>query len=112
MSFSDEMHKQSLNHAQQNNLWLEQTSHWIGQTRRRLLGHMSTAALLPPHYCFWNVTRMLFSPSTMPFVASRAAIDASSLSYSTNAIPFREGTVRTSLKPDERWNTAAMSSLV
>lgn len=42
------------------------------------------------------------SPMGIPDVASFALIAPVSFSYSTNAIPFRPGTIRTSLKPSKR----------
>jgi len=48
-------------------------------------------------YCLWKVTLIAFSPNVIPVVASFAVIAPSSSSYSTNAIPIRPGTVRTSL---------------
>ncbi len=53
-------------------------------------------------YCLWYVTLRFLSPRVMPAVLSLAATAPCSASYSTNAMPRRPGTTRTSRKPSKR----------
>lgn len=62
-------------------------------------------------YCLWYVTLMLLPPlSCIPAVLSLALMAPASFSYSTNAIPRRPGTRRTSRKPSKRPKTLVRAS--
>lgn len=58
----------------------------------------------------WKVTRIWLSPNVVPAVISLALMAPFSSSYSTNAIPLRPGTRRTSLKPGYCEKSAVSSS--
>lgn len=74
-------------------------------------GTRIVTVLTETSYCLWYVTLMFLPPfSCMPAVLSLALIAPASFSYSTNAIPRRPGTRRTSRKPSKRPKTLVRAS--